>query len=721
MRIVLIFTFLYLSLCGMEGSEQKGLIIPSFIAEHSDLLKMLVNQGQADFQQYPLKLLDGSLVTQDHLDAFAQIYQPDIDYGQLSLEELVSLSHYEDFFRIDSPSVSLQNVLYDKLEKHEIGWENIRTLSPDKQYVLGRLLVKKERLDIRLLKPYSDDQITRAQPVDNNIRQCSVEKLLFFNNDIKVYRGYDLPRFSIIKEFPRLAQLLVKKDGYVQKEVNLRLVRDGYLLINTTMHPSGLYALTDYINEVHDSYVGDHSYVGDYIDLTKDTAETISNITHVINQQKSSGASCFGNNYVYSAACDGGTDIIIRSIHLQTKTEVVLGTLQGVPQQEVVGMVGNNADTELIVATRKQLFFITISPNNSIATKVKDAPNSEGVERSIKKISLNNSGTVLCVVMQRYLSYKWYDYDSDAKVYLYHIKKQDCPIEEISDKLQGNHDLKSYEYCVNKSCLSDISKLFWSTDDFLLILKCSYRYQDIDDGRMGSAHFAGNQHAFVNLSTGNGWSENNRYKYPKSVVTSCNGNQAIITDRSGWLLNHTTLLSWYDEKMEEVVRYLNLRCKDNYFSLDKKFLGIVLLDKILKNHDVVMQLDKEETEIYQNNMPDALKVLLAKTRTVLLHKDNLSSFDRLWVSMYKFGIYCKHLLYGCSQYVDRFSVRSKKFFKTSGAILCVLGAAMCIAYRYYVLIHRYPGLDSLGIPHTVFSLPASALVAITQGAVAKVH
>lgn len=656
----------------MEGSEQKKLIIPSFIAGHSNLLKMLANWGQADFQQYPLKFSDSSCVTQAHLDAFAQIYQPDIDYGQLSLEVLVSLFCYEDFFGIDSPSESLQNVLYDKLEKHEIGWENIRKFSLNQQAVLGQLLVKKERLDVRLLKPYSDDQITRAQPVDNNIRQCSVEKLLFFNNDIKVYGGYDLPRFSIIKGSPRFAQLLVKKDGYVQKKVNLRLVQDGYKLKNTTMHPSGLYALTDYKNEAHD-------YVGDYIDLTEDTVKTISNITHVddVNKQKSSGASCFSNNYVYSAACDDSADIIIRSIHLQTKNEVALCTLQGVPQQKVVGMVSNNADTELIVATRKQLFFITISPDNSIATKVKDAPNSEDVECSIKKISLNNSGTVLCVVMQRYSSYGWYDYNSGAKVYLYHIKEQDCPIEEISDKLQGNHDLKSYEYCVNTSCLSDISKLFWSTDDFLLILKCSYRYQYIDGGRMEDSHFAGDQHVFVNLSTGNVWSENNRYKYDKSVVTSCDGNQAIITGRSGWLLNHTTLLSWYDEKMEEVVRYLNLRCKDNYFSLDKKFLGIVLLDKILKNHDVVMQLDQEETEIYQNNMPDALKVLLAKTQTVLLHKDNL--FSRLWVSMYKFGIYCKH-------HVDRFSVRSKKFlYKNSGVILCVLGAAIKLSLMSYLV------------------------------------
>ncbi len=634
---------------GMEMGHSKEFVVPHIIKEHSGLLSMLEQQGQSDWLKNPLKFADGSLVAQEDVDGFARAYQHDFDCSQLSKDELISLAQYHSFFQMNVPISNLKNALYQQFAQQKLQWVDWKLLSTDWQCSLASLLMKNKRLDIQLLKSHSDKLIDNKQKIDNNRKQHSVEKLLFFNDQLQVYGGYSLPFGMIVKGVPRFTQLLVKKDGNLKNKADVRRSRNGYWLQDTIIHPDGLWALTYY--SVYKEH-GKWEHIYDLVDLRAQQENVSPDVTHVADSQSSSSVCCFGKNCFYSAACYGDVNIVVRSTDLVTKKEINIVTLCGSEEQKVIAITSNKEGTKLAVATHKALFFITINDVDNDVDNVRHEALSQDVlqilndnEYSIKKLSLNNQGTVLCVVTQPVLENTDH-YDevySTAKVYLCAITEKDLSVAEITKELQGNHDLEKYEWSVNRTCLSDVSHLHWNHDDSLLVLQCSYCYQNIYQGRLGSSHYAGDQYAFVCPTTGNGWSESEIRVYSKPIVSSNDG-QAIITDNSGWF-THTQCLRWYDEHMVQALRYFDIQKSDEKFSAEQKSTGIALLYKILQHRNAVVQLDKEESAIYNDDMPDSIKKLLSKIRIVLPYKKITSQYVALQRWIHIQGLRCKQFLY----------------------------------------------------------------------------
>src|SRR5579872_3173762 len=161
-------------MCGMENTK---LSVPSIIQGHSDYLKMLTCNKQADFHKNPLKWPNDSLVTQDELNKFAKVYQPNFDYNQLSSDELVATACFHDYFQMQLPMQSLQIALYKNIKTLKA--EDIESLSLRWQHPLSAALIKDKRLDVQLLKAYSDSIIGNGKKITNNTPRHSVEDLLF--------------------------------------------------------------------------------------------------------------------------------------------------------------------------------------------------------------------------------------------------------------------------------------------------------------------------------------------------------------------------------------------------------------------------------------------------------------------------------------------------------------------------------------------------------------
>src|SRR5581483_198905 len=618
----------------------------------------------------------------EHIDSLSLLYKPNFDASQLSQAELLSCAHYHTYFQMDMPINSLENALYATFSEEEFKGNEWKQLSEQWQRCLASLLIKDKRLDTRLLKPYSDNCIANAQHIANNTSHHTKEELLFFNSSTTIYGAYNLPRFAIVKGTPRFTKLLVKRNDETQKKVNLRRMRDGYFFEGIIVDHTSSYALAKYIHRPFQDYIP----LYDFIDFT--TQKTTPDIAQT--GEYNSSACCFGENTIYIALCKGDENILVKTkdiYHINTEEKEFI-TLNGLEGQTIVDIKNNKEGTCIAVATDKQLFIITVDDANNKKITMISQETFENDGYSIKKLSLNNKGSRLCVVMQPHSKDdgRWYKYDMPAKAYLCNTAKPHESIVTITQELQGTHDLRKYEYQVNRSCLSDIEQVCWSADDSLIILECSYRYQNFYQGRVGSSHFGGNQHAFVCAATGNGWSENEIRGYGAPVITSHDGRAIIITDKSGWFA-YTKSLQWCDKHMLKALEYFDIKKPCPNFSIDQKLLAIVLLHKIMQDKDRVAQLNKEETEIYNKYIPDAIKKIMTKTHVILMHEDSFVSPTKQYE--YKIGIRCKKFFHFLWEH------------KTH--VLYCMGALLCggIVIRHFSEIvriaHSYPDHKPFGL------------------------
>jgi len=650
MRLLFISLFLFHSIFGMDN-VQKDLVIPDVFKEHSGLLKMLADKKN-DFLKNPLKLPDGEIIQQNQLDDLAQTYKPDFEHDQLSADELVSLANYHNYFQMDFSIITLKNTLENKLKDGQITWKDVQLLDLDWKCFLYK------RLDAQFLKLYSDFLIAQREQINNNIPFYNRERLLFFDDTKKLYGAY--------------RKLVLKNNGIIQKDINFRL-EDDYRLVDIIVHADGLYAIVSYSDKA-DIW----RKVFDLIDIT--SQEVISDL--ITQESKEMRAlCCFGGNNVYSALCND-VSIIIKSLNLFSRDQQDVVKIQRVANQKLVDITSNKNGNYIVVATQKQLFIIKINSNNDICTKVISCDDLCKNDISIKKVSLNNNGNMLCVVM----GLNRYDVDNKVTVYLYDLTDPEVSVMNITKELKGNHyNLQKYDWEI-QPCLVDIENILWNDDDSLLILKCFYRYQKWWDGIRYGSFPAGEQYAFVCPVTGNGWSENElrKYKYNKPYLVTSHDGTAIITDDSGWFIR-TYMLHWYDENMIKALHYFDIKKPNDTFSVDKNFMGIFLLHKILQNKEVVMQLDKEETEIYMSNLPDTIKTMLTKIKSILLYKENMFWLSSLKRFLYVFGMRGKHFLYEYRKPLFRCKHFLYKYlYKYREPLLFFLGLIIlnCI-YDYY--------------------------------------
>jgi hypothetical protein len=629
---------LILSIChssvayGMENITNTQLGIPLIIQEHSDYLKMLANNRQADFHKNPLKWSDDSLVTQDELNGFAETYQPNFDYNQLSLDALMDTACFHDYFQMQLPTQCLENVLYDNIKTNQLKEEEIESLASRWQRSLTSLLVKDKRLDVQLLKAYSDSIIANEKNI-NNRQKHSTEELLFLNDTTKIYGAYTLPWFTIVKGSPRFTVLLVKdgKNNTIQKEIN---VPDKYYLNNSnniTIHPNGLCAIVRYYDRERD-----YRPLFDIIDLTSQDTMPVWDTSQVAIKAKASHACCFGKDKVYAAACNDNEQIFLKSIALDNKQEEEITILDNPFKQEIAAIASNEDGSCIVVATQHTLFVVK-NNGKDIKTIVSDKFNVG--KHGIQQLSLNNNGTLLCIVTG---GHPWRDYDVPAHVYLWNLAiDDDSSLIDITNQLQGNLDLHNQHDMVSskKSCLVNVANLQWNRDDSLLFLECGYRYQCLN-----SSGPAGKQYAFICPSTYNCWSERNIRKN-RSIVNSADNEKTIVEDSSGWL-RQTKLLEWCDDNMRDALRYFNPNPNGPD---DKKLSAMIILNKIIEEQSDIIQLNRRDTKIYKKNIPDAIKLMLAKLlstkrQVLLLFEKNVSALSSIKVTLYQWSVHSKNFL-----------------------------------------------------------------------------
>ena len=538
---------------------------------------------------------------------------------------------FHDYFQMQLPTQSLENVLYSNIKTSKLKEEEIECLASKWQHSLASLFVKDKRLEVQLLKAYSDSIIANEQNITNNTQKHSREELLFLNDTTKIYGAYTIPWFTIVKGCPPFTVLLMKdgKNNTLQKEIN---VPDKYYLNNSnniTIHPNGLCAIVRYYDRFRD-----YKPLFDIIDLTSQSTMPVWDTSQVA--KKASQACCFGKDKVYAAACNDDEQIFLKSIALDNKQETEITILDNPFKQEIVAIASNEDGSCIVVATHKTLFVVK-NNGKDIKTMVSDKFNDS--KNAIQRLSLNNKGTLLCIVIG---GHPWRDYDVPAQVYLWNLAKDDdSSLVDITQEFQGNLDLHNQHNMSSskQSCLVGVDNLRWNCDDSLLFLECSYRYQYPN----GSGP-AGMQYAFICPTTHNGWSEHN-IRAHTSIINSADNEKTIVEDWSGWL-RRTKLLEWCDDNMRDALRYFNPNPNGHD---DKRLSAMIILNKIIEQHSEIIQLNRRDTKIYKKNIPDAIKLMLAellstKRQALLLFEKNVSTLSSIKETLYKWSICSKNFL-----------------------------------------------------------------------------
>jgi hypothetical protein len=630
----------------MDNSLNKTLTIPPIIQQHSGLLKMLTHQKQGDYNTYPLKWPDQSLITQDQLNIFAERYQPNFNYKQLSLDDMIETAYFHDYFQIDSPNQQLENELYQNILLNKLTKKQIKDLPSNLLHLPTSRFIKTTHLDAKLLEPYSNHILKNKAITIKDKRKHSDEKLFFSNNTTKIYGAYDIPWFTIVGGFPNFTSLLVKNNqNNIQQEIKIRPTDDGYWVDDMIIHQSGLYAIAEYYSNSKD----DNQSSFGILNLTSGKTTSLWDILQI--SQQTNHVCCFSKDVIYTCI-NNDKKLILNSISLDNHERKEVAILDNPDREQINTIVSNKDGNCIVIATDRTLFVVK---NNGKTIKTIDMVHNSSMH-TIKKLSLNNSGTLLCIITGYY---KKYEHDKPVYAYLCNLTELDKKTNnsfysscinswtEITDKIHSTIDVQNLPNQspdpYRKLCLTDIKNLKWNRDDSLLVLECDYHYQNfyqygLYKGLLADSGPIGQQYVFICPSTCNSWSENKIHE-DKSRINSANTDNEtiIINDSSSWSLQ-TKLLKWYDENMTNALSYLNGKNLPQNYSYNEKLLGLILLKEIIEQQNTILQLDLEKTKTYNKYIPDPIKSILTTTRTILLSEKNESPIKK---TLYRWYIYSK--------------------------------------------------------------------------------
>ncbi len=617
------------------NDPSKQLIIPPIIKEKSKLVKMLTRNKQEDFSKNPLIWPDGSLISQEHLNEFAKTYEPNFDYSQLESDELIATTQFHDHFQMKLPTKCLEQALYNNLKTHNFPKENLENLAPNWHSHLIPLLVQDRRLDVQLLQPYNDSLISQGKSIANSYKYTE-ERLLFSNDTTKIYGAYNSEWFIVVQGSPRFTNLLIKNhQNTIQKEIaiyDIQVGNDTYWFDDISeVHPSGLHAIGRYL---------DHSCTNTFFPLIDLTTQEISLLWNTLCI--TSHACCFSNDKIYTAGCNNAQQIIVKSIALESKQEKEIVTLANPLKEKIAGISINKDGNRIVVATKKTLFIIQ---NDNEKKKIQTITHDNLIkhDHDIVRISLNNSGTLLGIIIRGPGKNDW---DTPAHAYLCNLTTNDIPWTNITQELKGNlYVSKEYDSRpahLQKFQLTNIYTLQWNHDDSLLILDCSYRHQRFyKDGGLSSSGPIGDQYAFICPTTCNGWSEQT-IRNGTSITNSAD-NEKTITETSGWF-RQTKLLEWSDKNIRDALRYLHGKDSksEKKFSATERLFELLLLNRILQNENI-SELDEDETKTYKYKLHDSIKSMLSKLRTVVLSEEKGSWKASLTKSLHILSMFKKSL------------------------------------------------------------------------------
>lgn len=586
----------------MDGT---GLQLPKIIQEKSELLKDLIEDCQSNEDKKPLLLPDGTQVNQAHIDKFAKIYESGFTCNQLSVQELTTCAHLHDHFQMSLPVGNLESALYAKIKQNQCSPKKLERLGSDWHNRIAHQFIKNSRLDAQLLQPYSDCILANPTNISNE-REHSVENLLFASDTKKIYGAYDLPRFAVVKLEPHLQLLSIKNsDNITLKEIPLI---HGHYPGQITIHSNGSYALAKHYDD------NDFSRnFFDLIDLTTGNIHDLQKIFPTINPQDYR-ACCFYKDNLYIAD-NADKTITIKSVALANQQEETVVHLENPEAHKIIDIAVDKHGKTIAIATDKTIHIINTTNVHHKVEPITHDLLSNNEKLTIKKISLNNNGSLLCIVIGN----NWLEYDCYAQVYLYNINQQKAPWIEISQKLAGNlalpDDARKWPVHLQKFRLTDIDSISWNTDDSLLCLECNYRHLCFNtDDTFAKSTYVGRQYAFINPLTCHGWSENDIHR-DRSLINSGGEDETIITAQS-ILGSQTKARKWCDQNIKDTLQYLNPHKRTTYSS-DKRLFGIMLLCKIIEQSGNFTQLNDDETTVYDNNIPDPIKTILKQAKTVL--------------------------------------------------------------------------------------------------------
>lgn len=417
--------------------------------------------------------------------------------SQLPPEELIATVKSHDYSQMDLRTQQLEQVLYDNVKTKKLTQKQLKALNPQWHRALIPLFLKDTRLDIQLLKPYSDSLLENDKSIPNS-QKYTVEKLLFL-------------------------------------------------------------------------------------------------------------------------ADNNNKQIILKSIALSDKHEDRLAILNN-PLEEKIIDIASNEDSNCIIVATLYTVFIVKNEHNKWTSKTIIHDNINQQKQHIEKISLNNGGTQLCIVTKNHEKNAGNYCDIPRHVYLYSLVTDDAAWIDITQELKGNNLVKNDRWpYLQEFVLTNIQNLQWNRNDSLLLLECCYRHVNYDsDGLFARSHSVGNQYAFICPIIGKGWSENSIRKNA-SMINTADSEKIIARDSLAWF-TYTKLLEWCDNNMVEALHYFDLQNQHTNYSDIQRLLGMILVHKIMQQ--TIIQLNKKETKIYQNNIPDAIKTIVTEIRTVLLYEKN---------------------------------------------------------------------------------------------------
>jgi len=591
---IIVFGFCFV-ISGMDNVTTRELMIPPVIQEHSQYLAMLKSHNQIDFSKHPLLWTDKSFVTQNELNTYAARYEPNFDYTTLSLDQLLDTIHFHDYFQMKS-NKQLKNALYNKFKTHQIKLKEIKKLSLYWQKAFISLFIQDTRLDVRLLKPYSHTLIEDRTKIAGRKDERCAARLLFLNNTQRIYGVYELFKVGTLAESRSIVKLRIEdSQGTIQREIGLLEKHFFKSSPNITIHPNGLYAIVEY-TEVVDDYA---RYSSDIIDFTS-TKIRPKIIPLWEASQLPIGAShvyCFGKDKVYVATCDYSEQVILKSIDLNNKQEKKIVVLNDPGKERMfAGAITINEDASCIVVAACRTLFVV--KNNGKDVKIIVHNNNEG----ILKLSLNNKGTLLCVITTK-------GWIGSERVYLYAFPAhKDYFLIDIPQKLQGSRHLQGQSDMLprKESRLESVSNVQWSSDDNLLFLKCNYavKYKNYPYVCSSSKH----KYVFYCPATQQCWSKRSPQYCSFLINSGCNGQ--LIVEHESYRSSKKNVVNWYDKNMKEALSYLNV--KQNGLD-ENKWLGMIILYKIITQpSDSIISLDQDTTTLYKSNVPDAIKLMLPK-------------------------------------------------------------------------------------------------------------
>jgi len=492
-------------------------------------------------------------------------------------------------------------------------------LFPSKE--LFHLLIQREKIDVKLLEPYSDWLFSHPQAIAGNWRTNWREELLFFNNDIKIYGAYTFGDLPITMDYkPFFKKLLLKYPNYftLNKTINLRLIDDGYYFNEhfLAVNQDASFCIAQYW------YDKDKSDKFDLINLK--TLKTIPLDNNIVSprfgQFDDVASCCFGQAHeLYTINTKG----VISRVDLANNVTEYITTLEIDENQRIKNIVSNNAGDWLAVATSQQVFIIT--PNLGLS-RTKFSP-------YVDKISLNHSGSQLCIATRTS------DASYSGKIEELFLSKREDLFGQGLIRLTRGTSAFSFG---KDSYLSDII-LQWTKDDTLLYANCNYGNTDVNFD-----HHIGSVYTFIVPQSGNSWYQKALYKYidigqkilqekrikaiypcgtvySRGIVDktiSQDGKELIITVGSGWNAK-TTKITLCDDNMQEALRYFDMTKKHELDFKNQRFLGILLLHTILRQQKGTITLDETETRIYLDYLPRSIKAILSKSYDFVLTNPDL--------------------------------------------------------------------------------------------------